>query len=209
MIAHKRLIDWGRNFIKDIVLPEIKSKNDKYLAKEQPTTFCMWVHRDVLQIIKEALRLLEYTGIIVQNATGIRATWNAVGTRYFVNVGCLIALESVPTATGNVLLNNTTIKRMSEYGASSQFYEPLTDEATIQHDPNDNQFLRDQLEKNIDFLDLTDLQKEKLHSVSIDTIGQLAHATEATVMQAYYVGEIRTKQIKNAAFAALFEYLLG
>lgn len=35
----KTLIDWGRNFIQDTVLPELQSKNEKYLSKEQPTTF--------------------------------------------------------------------------------------------------------------------------------------------------------------------------
>ena len=72
-----------------------------------------------------------------------------------------------------------------------------------------NQFLQDQLAKNIDFLDLTDWQKEKLHSVSINTIGELAASNESAVMKAYYVGEVRAKQMKNAAYAALFEYLLG
>lgn len=205
----KELVDWGRDFIEDVVLPELKLKNDKYLSREQPTTFCMWIHRDAPQIIKEAFRLLEYTGIIVQNASGIRATRNAIGTRYIVNIGCLIALESVPTSSGGLLLNNTTVKRMSEYGASSQYYEPLVSEKIIKREIDSNQFLKDQLEKSVDLLDLTSWQKEKLHSVSIHTIGELAYADEAVVMKAYYVGEIRAKQMKNAAYAALFEYLLG
>lgn len=205
----KALIDWGRDFIENNVLPELKSKNDKYIAKDQPATFCFWIHRDAPQINKEALRLLEYTGIITENASGIRATRNAIGTRYVVNIGCLLALEAVPTATGKQLIQNTTIKRMSEYGFSNPCYEPLSSESLVQQETISNQVLKDQLEKSIDLLDLTEWQKEKLHSVSINTIGELAYATEATVMQAYYVGEVRTKQMKNAAYAALFEYLLG
>lgn len=46
-------------------------------------------------------------------------------------------------------------------------------------------------------------------SVSINTIGELAASNESAVMKAYYVGEVRAKQMKNAAYAALFEYLLG
>ena len=98
---------------------------------------------------------------------------------------------------------------MSEYGFSNPCYEPLSSESLVQQETISNQVLKDQLEKSIDLLDLTEWQKEKLHSVSINTIGELAYATEATVMQAYYVGEVRTKQMKNAAYAALFEYLLG
>ena len=205
----KDLIDWGRDFIENDVLPELKSKNDRYLAKKQPTTFYLWIHRDAPQINKEALRLLEYTGILIANANGIRATRSAIGTRYSVNIGCLLALESVPTSSGSRILKNTTAKRMSEYGASNQCYEPLASKKIIEIAASNNQFLRDQLTKSIDFLDLTDWQKEKLHSVSINTIGELAASNESAVMKAYYVGEVRAKQMKNAAYAALFEYLLG
>lgn len=205
----KALIDWGRDFVEKIVLPELKSKNDNYLAKGQPTTFSLWIHRDAPQIIKEALRLLEYTGILMENANGIRATRSGIGTRYNVNIGCLIALEAMPTSTGSQLLKSTTIKRMSEYGAASQYYEPLSSANLTQEEMGNNQFLQDQLKKSIDLLNLTNWQKEKLHSVSINTIGELACADESTVMQADYVGEIRAKQMRNAAYAALFEYLLG
>lgn len=205
----KDLIDWGRDFIENDVLPELKSKNDKYLAKDQPTTYYLWIHRDAPQINKEALRLLEYTGILIENANGIRATRNAIGTRYGVNIGCLLALEAVPTSTGARILKNTTTKRMSEYGASNSCYEPLSSKKLIELEASNNQFLQDRLAKSIDFLDLTDWQKEKLHSVSINTIGELAASNESAVMKAYYVGEVRAKQMKNAAYAALFEYLLG
>lgn len=153
--------------------------------------------------------MLQYTGIVVENAAGIRATRNAIGTRYMINVGCLLSLEAVPTSTGKNLIKNTTVKRMSEYGVSSPYYDPLASEDITESDLDNNQYLVDQLGKSIDLLDLTDWQKEKLHSVSINTIGELALAEEASVMRAYYVGEVRAKRMKNAAFAALFEYLLG
>ena len=205
----KDLVDWGRDFIENDVLPELKVKNDKYLEKGQPTTFYLWIHRDAPQINKEALRLLEYTGILAENATGIRATRNAIGTRYSINIGCLLALESVPTSTASRILKSTTTKRMSEYGASNQCYEPLMSKKITAMETSSNQFLQDQLSKSIDCLDLTDWQKEKLHSVSINTIGELAASDESVVMNAYYVGEVRAKRMKNAAYAALFEYLLG
>ena len=106
-------------------------------------------------------------------------------------------------------MKNTTTKRMSEYGASNSCYEPLSSKKLIELEASNNQFLQDQLAKSIDFLDLTDWQKEKLHSVSINTIGELAASNESAVMKAYYVGEVRAQQMKNAAYAALFEYLLG
>lgn len=206
--SSRPLIDWGRNFIETVVIPELKAKNDKYISANKATTTCFWIHRDSPQVVKEALRLLEYTGIISENSTGIRATRDNIGTRYTVNLGCLLSLESVPTSTGMDVVKNITIKRMSEYGENSTYYDSLVNQVEyLEKIPN--QFLSYQMKKNIDCLELTGWQKEKLHSVSINTIGDLVNATEETVMQAYYVGTVRARQMKNAAFAAVFEYLLG
>lgn len=207
--SSRPLIDWGRDFIERVVLPELKVKNDKYLGEDKPTSAFIWIHRDAPQIIKESMRLLEYTGIVSENANGIRATRGGLGTRYSVNIGCLLALESTPTSTGIGVVNRVTIKRMSEYGENSPHFEPLSGKAIDLEALDNNQFLSDQLAKSIDLLDLTAWQKEKLHSISIHTIGELIMATEEAVMQAYYVGTVRARQMKNSAFAAAFEYLLG
>ena len=205
----RELIDWGRNFVETIVIPELKAKNDKYIIDEKPTTMYFWMHRDAPEVIKQAMRLLEYTGIISENANGIRATRNEIGIRYFVNVGCLVATESIPAMTGTTIVSNITIKRMSEYGANSSHFSPLVKRQSSLAENNTNQIITDQLSKDVSYLELTNWQIEKLRSVSITTIGELISAPEETVMQAYYVGNIRTRQMKNAAYAAVFEYLLG
>lgn len=204
----RTLIDWGRDFIENVALPELKEKNDKYIKGDKPTAISIWMNRDAPQSIKEAMRLLEYTGIVSENATGIRATRDKIGTRYIVNIGCLMSLEPTPTSTGMNIVKRISIKRMSEYGDNSLHYSSLSDAINLEKF-NTNQFLVDQLEKSIDLLELTSWQKEKLHSVSIDTIGNLVAATEDEVMKAYYVGNVRARQMKNSAFAAVFEYLLG
>lgn len=203
------LIDWGRDFIEKVVLPELKEKNDKYMSEGKPTTIFIWINRDSPQAIKEAMRLLEYTGIVTENASGMRATRDSIGTRYVVNIGCLMSLEPVPASTGTNIVKKISIKRMSEYGKNSPYYGSLESDAIDLEALDTNQFLLDQLGKNIDLLELTLWQKEKLHSVSINTIGDLITATDEAVMKAYYVGTVRSRQMKNAAFAAVFEYLLG
>ena len=99
-VGHKHLIDWGRQFIEGIVLPDLQKKNVQYLEQEHKSTCFFWIHRDAPQPVKEALKLLAYSGIVTQHASGIRATRSEVGTRYAVNLGALIAQEGSPGSAG-------------------------------------------------------------------------------------------------------------
>ena len=69
--------------------------------------------------------------------------------------------------------------------------------------------LKEQLDKSIDLLELTDWQKQKMHEISIDTIGDLISAPEEKLKQAKYIADVRARTIKNAGIAAVCEYLLG
>ncbi|RYZ86956.1 MAG: hypothetical protein EOP04_12785, partial [Proteobacteria bacterium] len=83
-IGHGDVIDWGRQFIESTVLPEIKAKNDIYLATEKSTSCFFWLHRNAPEVVKEALRVLSYTGIVREMESGIKATRGEVGRRYSV-----------------------------------------------------------------------------------------------------------------------------
>lgn len=203
------LIDWGRNFIEKNVLREIKNKNDDYIKKDQPRSFYFWVDRNTPQVVKEALRILEYTGIIYENATGIRATRDGIGTRYMVNIGCLLSLESSPASTGYNIVKKTAVKRMTEFSENHPLFNDLAKEAPNFIELTSLTTLTEQLKREIDSLDLTDWQLSTLQSLSIKTIGELLDTPESRLMEARYVAEKRARTMKNAAFAAVFEYLLG
>ena len=66
-----------------------------------------------------------------------------------------------------------------------------------------------QTKRSIDVLDITEWQKEKLHSLGLRTVGDVLRATETQLQEAKYVGEKRSRRIRNAAVAAVFEYLSG
>jgi hypothetical protein len=91
----KSIIDWGRMFVEGQALPEIKSKNDDYQLHGKNTSAYIWVHRDVTETAKLALRILSYTGIVIEQASGIKATRGEIGQRYLINLGCLFALEPI------------------------------------------------------------------------------------------------------------------
>lgn len=207
--GHRHLIDWGRQFIEGTVLPDLQKKNEQYLAQEKASTCFFWIHRDAPQPVKEALKLLAYSGIVVEHATGIRATRSEVGTRYAVNLGALIAQEALPATTGLSIAKNLDPRRMIEFGANHPAYQPLLAEVPTFAEPVVGAVLKQQLQKPLSVLDITDWQRTKLHELGLVTVGDVLEASETRLQTLSYVGEKRSRRIRNAAIAAVFEYLSG
>lgn len=205
--GYKEFIAWGRDFLETIVLPELKKKNDDFIENEsgKGTTAYFWIHNNAPHEVKEALRILEYSGLIYEDATGMRATRSEIGTRYMINLGCLLAKEATPTATGMKIIKSSDIRRMSEYGANYPAYQSIQGKIV----GTETDALKEQLDKTIDLLELTDWQKQKMHEISINTIGELISAPEEKLKQARYIADVRARTIKNAGIAAVCEYLLG
>jgi len=207
--GHRALVDWGRKFIENDVLPELQHKNKQYIEDDKRTTCFFWVHRDIPQPVKEAIRLLEYTGIVTEHSTGIKATRSEIGVRYSVNFGCIMAQESVPTTTALAIAKGVTQKRMNEYGANHRIFEPLLAEVPNFTEPNMSVTLHKQLVQSIDVLDLTQWQKERLRLLTLETVGDVLRASESKLQEVQYVGEKRARHIRNTAIAAVYEYLSG
>jgi len=207
--GHRVLIDWGRQFIETDVLPDIQKKNFQYLDADKSSTCFFWVHRDSPQAVKEALRLLAYTGIVREHASGIKATRSEVGTRYAVNLGCLFALEATPTVKCFRIAKSFTPKRMSEFGANHTAYKSLLEAVPTFTEPDIVHVLQRQLEKPVDVLDITDWQRQGLLGLGLKTVGDVLHASETKLQQISYVGEVRSRRMRNAAITAVYEYLSG
>lgn len=207
--GHRLMIDWGRKFIENSVLPELQKKNKEYLDSERNTSCFFWIHRDAPQAVKEALRLLAYTGIVLEHATGIRATRSEVGVRYAVNLGCLFALEPYPASVAFKIASNLTPKRMSEYGANHPDYQELLEQVPNFETLDMSTELDVQLNKSVDVLDMTNWQKSQVKSIGLASIKDLLQASEGQLQQLYYIGPVRSRRMRNSATAAVFEYLSG
>lgn len=207
--GHKDLIDWGRDFIEHHVLPDIKAKNDHYLSSDKATSAFFWIHRDAPELIKEALRVLAYTGIVVEHAVGIKASRAEIGKRYVINLGCLFALEVSPTNSAFEIAKELTPKRMTEYGSNHPTYKKLTDHAALIASNGAKSVLNLQLDRPATVLDLTAWQLEKLAELGLNTVRDVLNATEKKLKEANYVGDVRARRMRNAAVAAVLEYLSG
>lgn len=208
--GHKHLIDWGRNFIESVLLPEIQKKNILYLESEKSTSSFFWIHRDAPIGVKHALQILSYTGIVSEHSLGVKATRAEIGTRYSVNLGCLFSLETTPAQTAFGIAKALSIKRMTEFGANNNSYADLQQmQSNLEDGAANRQALVAQLEKSINVLDITGWQKNKLQEIMLTTVGDVLKATEGDLKKADYVGNVRARQMRNAAEAAVFEYLSG
>ncbi len=208
-VGHREVIDWGRSFVENQVLPELRSKNASYLADDKNTSAYLWVHRDAPAAVKEALRVLSYTGILSEQASGIKASRGEIGTRYIVNLGCLFALESTPASSAFEVAKGLTPKRMTEFGANHASYKSLVERVDRAPAQEGGYALGVQLAKSVLVLDISEWQKGKLRELGLNTIGDVLNATEAKLKQASYVGDVRARRMRNAAVAAVLEYLSG
>lgn len=208
-VGHKELVDWGRNFIEKSVLPAVKTKNDDYLETDRPTSAYFWISRDATARVKSALRILCYTGVIQEHESGIRATRSKIGTRYRLNLGVLFSEEG--SFTMDKLLDiakKLTPRRMTEYGADHSILTEL-EQSSLIDGLIDSFSLSEQMDKSSQELDLTAWQKSKLVELELITVGDVFEASLDKFMEAYYVGNIRARQMRNAGEAAVLEYLSG
>lgn len=206
-VSRAKYIDWGRTFVEDIVLPELKEKNDRRIEEKGESTIYFWVDRSSPESVKEALRILEYTGLIKLQANGVKATGSVIGTRYEVNIGCLLAKEKTPTMRAMDVIRNLTVARVSEYGGNSKHFELISQLNPQDELSNPSEDLINMIERSVDVLDLTEWQKNSIKGIGINTIKDLLIIDEARLKEIPYVGNYRSRIMKNSALAAMYEYL--
>lgn len=208
--GHQIFFDWGRNFVEDIVLPDLKSKNDIAIEKGDSETRCsIWIQRGAPEAVNIALRLLDYTGILTEHTKGIRATRAELGTRFLVNLGCLFALEANPNTDSLPIIGKLSIKRMSEYGTNHSSYAPLTNSKDVLAPIDPASIIQKKISQSVDILDLSEWMKAQLRGRGIETVKQLLDVTEEDLKQIKYIGDVRSRQAMNAAVSAMDEYLSG
>ncbi|MFQ2858315.1 hypothetical protein ACK3YY_12950 [Aeromonas caviae] len=211
--GHQEIIDWGRDFLEKSVIPAIEKYNS--VRKDKGTdesTIYFWVHKNCPEPVKEALRLLSYTGIINKLDSSVRATRSELGSRYEVKYGCIISLEANPHNESKPFYQSLSTKKYPEFGKQHPAYSDIMGFSLVKFD--DDQYkasLKSMLEKPIDVLELlTEWQKGKLKEAGIHTIEDLHSKSEENLIEAIYnVGPVRARLMKNAATAELLEYLSG
>lgn len=205
-VGHRELIEWGRDFIESHVIGELYERNQR---ADGEASIALWIHRDAPASVKEALRLLCYSGILQEAGSGLRATRSGTGSRYIVNVGCAVVQDADPVSYATKLRRQASIKRMIEFGPNHPRYRAIAsiDQTTL--DAAQHVVLAAQLQKSTDALDLSPFLRSKLEELGFDTVGKVLAASEQDFRNAKWVGHVRSRQMMNAATTAVLEYLSG
>jgi hypothetical protein len=208
--GHRGIVDWGRTFVESVVLKALKNRNDEAMQSASPrTALAIWIHRDAPKRSVQALRILQYTGVLKEHALGIKASRSEVGTRYLVNVGCVLSMESNPSQTGFQLIKASDPRRMVEFGSNHEAFQSLINPAPDDEKSSVSEALRQRLAQSVRMLDLTEWQKDKLEEQGFTTVRDVLGATDDQLQGAYYVGPARARKMKNAAETSVLEYLSG
>jgi hypothetical protein len=211
--GHKYLIDWGRDFLENHVIPAIEQYNENRRQRNvNEASIYFWVHKDCPETVKESLRLLSYTSVLRKVDSAIRATRSELGSRYEVKYGCILALSSNPINDSKKFYKSLISKNFPEFGKNHSAYKDVKElKGTIEDEGAFQSALKRMLHESIDVLQLlTTWQKDKLKAVGITTIEELHQNTEDNLIEKIYnVGPVRARLIKNAATAELLEYLSG
>lgn len=208
--GHKELIDFGRNLMEDVIIPEAKKKNDRWRENGRDVrSNVIWVSRDVPAAAKQGIRLLTYTGVLSRIDESYKGTASQIGSRYAINIGCLMSGEVSPIPMITDLRRYNTLKKFTELGASRTQFVEIERRVGDLIEADFSVSLNVLLEKSIHELDLTPHQTKALLSINLGTIGKALIATEEEMQKAYYVGPVRSKHMKNVVTAAALEYLSG
>jgi hypothetical protein len=208
--GHRGLIDWGRKFVEETVIPDTRAKNDtrQREGKAESTAF-FWIHRDAPEVVNEAMRLLTYTGIVSRLDSGIVATRGEIGTRYSVNLGCLAAPDPKPIGYLTEIARNLSVKRFTEYGSNHLAFKGLSETVGPFRETDISEILQKQFEKPITVLDLTPFQKDGLNRIGLDTVGKALNATESEFQKIMWIGPKRSRRMMNVVVHSVLEYLSG
>ncbi|MEV8362400.1 P-loop NTPase fold protein [Streptomyces niveus] len=207
-VGHRAVIDWGREFLQQEVIPLLRKKQRQ--TGDPDKRVFLWIHRDAPAAVKEALRLLCYSGILHEAGTGVVATRGLTGARYMLNIGTRVGPEADPVSAANWLRGSSiSIKRFVEFGANHEAYESIAKLDVEKMDEVRQEFIKSQLDRTVDQLDMTAFARKKLKELGFDTVGKILAASETDLQEAKYVGTVRSRQMMNIATAAVMEYLSG
>ena len=210
-LGHKKLIDWGRWFVENKVLLETINKNEKRVSgeKNQQTIFFA-IHRDAPAVVKQAIRILEYSGIISLHTEGTKIGTN-IYDRYQINFGVVLASESKNTPVNRYkdIISDLSIKVYTEYGINSPSYENIDKLTPMESEADVKNILESLLKESIEKLDITRFQCEKLRDAGFTTLEDILVAKEEDLQKAYGIGPKKSRKIYNIALNATIEYISG
>lgn len=210
--AYKEIIDWGRTFIEDKVLAETWNKNTRSENEEDydKQTIYFIMHKDVPELAKKAISILEYSGILTLHTEGYKIR-GGIYNRYQINMGIVAAStgETDLASYINKLRKGLSIKVVTEYGANSIAFKELEQVKNNIGLEEGGIDLHTLLEAPVDILDIYEYQKNEIKKEGFCKLNDILNSSEVDLQRAYMIGPVRARNIFNLAMHAVLEYIIG
>lgn len=210
--AYKEIVDWGRTFIEDKVLAETQNKNVRSENEEDydKQTIYFIIHKDAPELVKKAVSILEYAGIVILHTEGYKIRGN-IYNRYQINMGIVAASTSEADLSAyiNKLRKGLSIKVVTEYGANSVAFKELEQIKSNINLDDGGIDLQTLLNKPIDILDIYEYQKTEIKKKGFCKLIDILNASEIDLQSAYLIGPVRARNIYNLSMNAVLEYIIG
>lgn len=210
--SYKEIVDWGRSFIEDKVLVETQNKNARSENEEDydKQTIYFIIHKDAPELVKKALSILEYAGIVVVHTEGYKIRGN-VYNRYQINMGIVAASTSEADLSSyiNKLRKGLSIKVVTEYGANSVAFKELEQIKNNINWDDGGIDLQTLLNMPTDILDIYEYQKVEIKKEGFCKLIDILNASESDLQRAHLIGPVRARNIYNLSMNAVLEYIIG
>jgi len=126
-----------------------------------------------------------------------------------VNLGCAFSEDKEPLEYGQKIMDNFSTRRVAQYGINHKAYGDLRDIPDELLEDENNTVLANRLKDSYEKLDLTSFQKKKLKELNVSSIEDILRKTEDDLKSLKQIGDVRARQIMNAALTAVMEYVSG
>lgn len=209
---YKEIIDWGREFVERNLIPEVIKKNERSRNEEDydKNTIYFIIHKDVPEVVKKAIGILEYSGIVMLRDEGCKMH-NGIYNRYQLNIGIAASTSTESDISSYIsrITKNLSIKIVTEYGKNSDAFSDISKMTKNLNLDDAGIDLKMLLEKDVEILDIFQYQKRAIREVGIKTLSDILIEKENGLKKAHLIGEVRAREIYNQAMHALLEYLIG
>lgn len=208
--GHKRMIEWSRNFIENVVANDITKINTKSDDSNGKTTVYFAISRKAPEVIKQAIKILEYSGVVTLDVEATKFRYEYYD-RYQLNFGIvLLSMSATNLATAcKEIIENISQKKFPNYGENSAAYEGASDLVIIDEEIDQKFFLDNVLNKKVDELEISRKLLKRLNDAGIILIKDIFEKDENELKKINYIGPVRSRQIYNDVMAAVIEYISG
>lgn len=226
-------VDNGYNFIASLVIPDIRTQNNKWRKKANPELSIYFaIENEIFDDLKDMINVLLYSGILSERGQQSIGQ-NKYGKVYASNTAVCISenvLKEEKITGGSFAgeIEKLNRQRVKIYYKGTQKISKIISSLAkgiiltclncgkerrrewkvcpycAQYYPEEESLYEKLRQHPVDYLPIGDRLKARVKA-KFNTIGQILDASEEEVDEIYYVGTVRVKIIKTAAV----EYMAG